>query len=178
MVEPSLEQEIRDILEREAAAGGQGSPSPAGYELQFEKWRLIHKYIHQNPFATRARLPRSEQWREAANRIRDLGELELLDWALLQAEIAGNLERGIQDMRPRRKGPCYGLLLEYVANRKRKALAVLHFAKAGEDEGVFTVNSAFHARTENILGDSPAADDGAGGGHEDVPWEAPDEEES
>ena len=38
-------------------------------------------------------------------------------------------------MRPRKNGPCHGLLLEYAANRKRKALAVLHFAKAGADMG-------------------------------------------
>jgi hypothetical protein len=71
-------------------------------------------------------------------------------------------------------------VLEYVANRKRKALAVLRFARAGEDGedgGVYKVNSAFHARTRDILGGDPAVEDGDG--HEGVPWtgaEAEDED--
>ncbi len=155
----------------QAALGGSESAYLASQELEFEKWRLIHKQVHRHPFTDSDRLARSAQWREAANRIRDLGEMELLDWALQQAEIAGNLERGIQDLRPRRNGPCHALVLEYVANRKRKALAVLRFARAGEDGedgGVYKVNSAFHARTRDILGGDPAAQDS--GGHEGVPW--------
>jgi len=180
MAQRGLEDEIRNILDRQAALGqaahGDGeSVYLASQELEFEKWRLIHKQVHQHPFAVSERLARSAQWREAANRIRDLGEMELLDWTLQQAEIAGNLERGIQDLRPRRNGPCHALVLEYVANRKRKALAVLRFAKAGEDGGVYKVNSAFHARTRDILGGDPAAQDS--GGHEGVPWtEAEDED--
>ncbi len=102
--------------------------------------------------------------------MRALGEIELLDWALLQAEIAENLARGIRDMRPRKNGPCHCLLLEYVANRKRKALAVLRFAKASEEEGVYRVNSDFHARTREILGGVPEEPDPDSGGHEAVPW--------
>ncbi len=55
-------QEIRKILDRQAA-----DPS-----LEFEKWRLIHKFVHAHPFAIPARLARSEQWRDAANQIRDM----------------------------------------------------------------------------------------------------------
>ncbi len=126
--------------------------------------------MHQHPFSLPARFARSAQWREAANRIRDLGEIELLDWTLQQAEIADNLERGIQDLRPRKNGPCHALVLEYVANRKRKALAVLRFAKASEEDGVYRVNSGFHARTREILSDAPEETDPGGGGHEAVPW--------
>jgi hypothetical protein len=186
MAQHGLEDEIRNILDRQAAhgqaaLGDSESAYLASQELEFEKWRLIHKHLHQHLFAVSERLARSAQWREAANRIRDLGEMELLDWTLQQAEIAGNLERGIQDLRPRRNGPCHALVLEYVANRKRKALAVLRFAragedaKAGEDGGVYKVNSAFHARTRDILGGDPAVEDGDG--HEGVPWtEAEDED--
>jgi hypothetical protein len=174
-----LEDEIRDILDRLAALEGDEDAYLARQELEFEKWRLIHKYVHQHPFATPARLARSAQWREAANRIRDLGEVELLDWTLQQAEIADNLERGIRDLRPRKNGPCHALVLEYVGNRKRKALAVLHFARAGEDEGLYKVNSAFHAETRDILGERGGegdGDNGRGGGHEDVPWAEPEDE--
>ncbi len=175
MAHRGLEDEIRSILDRltalEGAQGGDEDAYLARQELEFEKWRLIHKQVHQHPFTLPARLTRAAQWREAANRIRDLGEIELLDWTLQQAEIADNLARGIQDLRPRKNGPCHALVLEYVANRKRKALAVLRFAKAGEDDGLYQVNSAFHARTRDILGGDAAENDG--GGHEGVPWTEP-----
>jgi hypothetical protein len=166
----SLRDEIRRLVDRQADAVGTAGPGGVDPALDFEKWRLIHKYVHDHPFATRERPPRSEQWREAASRVRDLGEPELLDWTLLQAEIAGNLEHGIQDLRPRKNGPCHCLVLEYVANRKRKALAVLRFAQASDEEGVYRVNSDFHARTQEILGDPADEADPGSGGHEAVPW--------
>ena len=134
--------------------------------------------MHQHPFTTAARQPRSAQWREAADRVRDLGEIEVLDWTLQQAEIADNLERAIQDLRPRKNGPCHALVLEYVANRKRKALAVLRFAKDGETEGLYKVNSAFHAKTHDILGEDEddGGDEDGGGGHEGVPWTEPEDD--
>ncbi len=170
----TLEDEIRNILDRQAALQGNEDAYLARQELEFEKWRLIHKQVHQHPFTLPARLARSAQWREAANRIRELGEIELLDWTLQQAEIADNLERGIQDLRPRKNGPCHALVLEYVANRKRKALAVLRFAKAGADGGLYQVDSASHARTRDILSADAGEDDG--GGHEGVPWTEPGDE--
>ena len=185
MARHRLEDEIRTILDRQAALEGALGDSDdadlALQQLEFEKWRLIHKQVHQHPFTLAARLARAAQWREAANRIRDLGEVELLDWTLQQAEIADNLERGIQDLRPRKNGPCHALVLEYLANRKRKALAVLRFAKDGEDDGLYQVDSASHARTLDILGERAGEDDrdgggGTGGGHEGVPWTEPDEE--
>ena len=48
------------------------------------------------------------QWREAAIHIRQLGEIEMLDWVLSQAEVAGNLEHRVQDMQPR-KGGAWGI---------------------------------------------------------------------
>jgi hypothetical protein len=171
-----LEGEIRSILDRLTALEGNEEATLARQQLEFEKWRLIHKQVHRQPFTLAARLTRAAQWREAANRIRDLGEVELLDWTLQQAEIADNLERGIQDLRPRKNGPCHALVLEYLANRKRKALAVLHFAKAGEDGGLYQVDSGFHAKTRDILGgdaEGGDAEEGDGGGHEGVPWAKP-----
>jgi len=164
-----LRSRIADLTARQQAAG-----EPVSYlerqEIEFEKWRLIHKYIHSHPFRTRGHLERSRQWREAANEIRDLGEIELLDWALLQVEVARNLERGIQDMRPRKNGPCHPLVLEYLANRKRKALAVLHFARAGEVGGLHSVNSAHHGHSADILRKQYPEEDDATVSHEDVPW--------
>lgn len=98
--------------------------------LHLRKWRLIHDYVHDRPFTTDPRLARGEQWRRAVDYARDIGEIELLDWVLLQVEIASHLERGIRDLRPRKDGPCHELILEYVANRKRKAHAVRRWLKA------------------------------------------------
>ena len=54
---------------------------------------------------------------------------------------------------------------------------MLHFAKAGADEGMHRFESAFHARTRDILGggEGAAEDDGASGGHEGVPWTKPED---
>jgi hypothetical protein len=165
-----LRAAIAEIVRRQADGEFQAASSLAAQEVEFEKWRLIHKYVHRNGFATRDYLKRSEQCRDAAERVRNIGEPELLDFALQQVEIAGNLERGIRDMRPRKNGPCHPLVLEYVANRKRKALAVLHFAKAGQKHGVYGVNSAFHSKTVDILRQLFPDEEDPTVGHEDLPW--------
>ena len=109
--------------------------TPTRAELQFRKWRLIHRHIHDTPFHTDQRLARSEQWRAAVDYVRDIGEIELLDWVLQQVEIAGHLEQGIRDLRPRKNGPCHGLILEHVADRKRKAHAVCRWLRAARKGG-------------------------------------------
>ncbi len=69
-----LKQGIRKILDRQAAA------DPG---LEFEKWRLIHKFVRAHHFAVLARLARSEQWREAANKIHDrLGQGPRSAWPI------------------------------------------------------------------------------------------------
>ena len=69
----------------------------------------------------------------AVDDVRDIGEIELLDRVLQQVEIATHLDRGIQGLRPRKKGPCHELILEFVANRKRKAHAVYRWTIAAGD---------------------------------------------
>jgi hypothetical protein len=142
-------------------------------QLQVEKWDLIDKQLRSRPFIVSPVHKRSAQWRETANKIRDLRELELLDWTLLQAEIADNHQRGIQDLRPYKRGDCYEILLEYVANRKRKAQAVLQFAEQADKHGCYVVNSQWHSKTAEIIGSSGNNDDEhtyrTCGGHEGVP---------
>jgi hypothetical protein len=129
---------IREIVDLQDTARNGGAPYLADPRLELEKWTLIYKHLRGQPFATDARLSRAEQWREAADQVRDLRELELLDWVIQQAEIAQNLERGIRDLRPRKDGPCHPLILDYVADRRRKAKAVLDFAQAGANEGLLS----------------------------------------
>lgn len=147
----ALLAEIRDLVEIEQAPEAPSLSDVMRRELEFQKWRLMHKYVHDRPFRTRVSIRRSEQWREAMAILREIGDPELNDWLLLQIEVARNIERGVRDLRPRKNGPCHPLVLEYVGNRKRKALAVLHFAKAAEAEGCYRVNSDFHGRTAEIL---------------------------
>ncbi|HQF31156.1 MAG TPA: hypothetical protein PLJ34_06895 [Hyphomicrobiales bacterium] len=146
-----LLREIRAVVEAEQDMEFAAFDDVARCEHELHKWQLIHKYIHDRPFRTRMTIARSEQWREALTEVREVGDPELIDWMLLQVAVAGNLERGIQDLRPRKNGPCHELILEYVGNRKRKALAVLHFAQKAETEGCYRVDGAFHSRTAEIL---------------------------
>lgn len=169
---PAKKQLLADIAEM-VARQERASPALAylaGCELDFAKWQLLHKYVHACPFRTNERQKRSQQWRDAVDDIRDIGEPELLNWCLLQVEVAANRERGINDIRPRKNGPCYPLVLEFVADRKRKALAILHFASEGEKKGAWGVNSGHHAKTEEILGKAGHRYDAHSEGHEVLPW--------
>ncbi len=130
--DPALQREIERAIAELAAAENRAAPYAERLDLEFRKWQAIHKYVHRNPFATDERLARSAQWRAVLDYARDLREPEVLDWVLQQVEIAEHHEHGIRDLRPRKSGPCHPLLLEYVANRKRKALAVLRWAREWE----------------------------------------------
>ena len=147
----ALKMGILDLLKREGELAARDDADLEKSEIQFDKWRLIHKYLHANPYRDRLNAKRSTQWREAVEQIRGLRDQEFTDWVCLQIEVAGNIENGIHEMRPRKGGPTYLVMLEYVANRKRKALAVLHFARDGEKYGVYTVNAEWHAKTMEIL---------------------------
>jgi hypothetical protein len=67
-----LKQETRRILDCQATAASRGGVAAAEPSLEFETWRLVHKLVHAHPFAVPARLARSEQRRDAANKIRDM----------------------------------------------------------------------------------------------------------
>jgi hypothetical protein len=136
----------------------------------FQKWRLLHEWTRRHPYRDRPVARRSDAWREALDRFRPLRDPELIDWLALQIEVAANLEKGVQDMRPRDPGPTWIVALEYVANRKRKALAVLHWAEAASRDGCYTVDSAWHARSAAILGGEPTVAQRGDGGHEGVPF--------
>ncbi len=166
----ALSKAINDIVMRQQVGEFDDLSPLQIQDLEFQKWRLIHRRVHGAPFTTSQHLKRSDQWRAALEPVRDIKEPEVLDWAINQVEIASNLERGIPDMRPRKNGACHALVLEYVANRKRKALAVLHFVKASEEQGAYGVNSAFHSKTAGILNEKFPGDEDHEAGHEEVPW--------
>jgi len=138
----------RETEHRRVPAGGLDVERQA---LQLAKWRAIHIFLHKTPYRDRPGLSRSQQWSAALDRIRELHETELIDWVVLQVEVARNLERGVQDMRPRKNGPTFLVMLEHVANRKRKALAVLKWMRAADRDGYYCVDGEFHAETRRIL---------------------------
>ncbi len=130
--------EIRALVAAQCRLNEAGASIIEKSELQLRKWRMIHKHLHAHPFPTKARAKRSEQWRDAVQCIRGLDDMDVLDWVLLQADVAGNIERGIREMRPRKNGPCHALLLEYVRDRKRKALAVYKWSLAADEANTAT----------------------------------------
>lgn len=133
--------EIRALAAAQYRLNEAGASIIEKSDLQLRKWRMIHKHLHAHPFPTKARAKRSEQWRDAAQYIRGMDDMDVLDWVLLQAEVADNIERGIREMRPRKNGPCHGLLLEYVRDRKRKALAVHKWALAADETNTATMDT-------------------------------------
>ena len=165
--------DITDMVSRQERTGS-GQTSALDYlascELDFAKWQLLHKYVHGAAFRTNERKKRSDQWRDAVDIIREIGEHELLNWCLLQVEVAANRERGINDIRPRKNGPYFPLVLEFVADRKRKALAILHFASEGEKKGAWGVNSRHHTKTEEILNKVNRQYEAHDEGHKVLPW--------
>ncbi len=120
-----------DLVKKAVRAEQQNSDKDSlrGAELAFEKWRLIHKYVHARPFALGSGLARSKEWSLVAQKYAGFGDVELDHWLQMQIDVAQNRENGISDLRERRDGPVYLVVLEYIANKKRTALAILHWAK-------------------------------------------------
>ena len=126
--------------------------------LELERWRLVEQLIGASPFATRTTLPRSRQWRDATERLRDAAPCpELLDWLLLQAEVARNLERGVRDLRPRKDGPCHMLALQHAMSRRRKAEVVLGWAEAALEQGADLTRRPSRVFTANGTTPAPPA---------------------
>ncbi len=137
-----------------------------------EKWRLIHQLVEAHPFSTRERLKRSQQWREAFDRVRDIRDREFHAWILLQVEVAANIERGVREMRPRKSGPCWPQIVEYARQRMVKAEKILTFASEGvKSGGVNAVDGDWHQKTTEILKKARRKYQPYDhGGHEDIPW--------
>ncbi len=118
---------------------------------QYEKWKLMHEYVRLRPFRVAPRQKRSDQWQEAMNKVRELRDQDVIDWLWQQSDISRNHENGIQDVRPPRRGTCHEALVEFLAMRERKALVVLQWEEGAQREGCHRIDSAFHARTKEIL---------------------------
>lgn len=135
-------REVREVVEHDGVVKADPKAEDrARYQAQLETWRAVHRFLHHTPYRDRAVLKRSDQWKAVLDRVRDLGERELTDWVALQVEVARNREKGIPDMRPRKNGPTFLVMLEYVANRKRKALALLKWAIEADRNGVITTGT-------------------------------------
>lgn len=132
----SLKTRLRQVI---AAASSPNARTRSYLELcamEIERWRLVAELIERQPFRTPANLPRSEQWRRATSLLRDAAPCPaLLDWLLLQTEVASNLEKGVRDMRPRKDGPCHGLALAYARQRLAKAETVHAWAETATASG-------------------------------------------
>jgi hypothetical protein len=158
---------LREAVRREAEL--QDDPRAdeiATSRASLEKWRLLHRWTRRHVYRDRMRAKRSDVWRAALERFRPLRDCELIDWLALQVEVAANIENGAPDMRPRVPGPTWLATLEYVSNRKRKALAILHWAQAAQGDEGRAGGSAPRPRPSG----EPTVFGRGAGGHEGVPW--------
>ncbi len=167
----ALLERINAIAARQEEEGGD-IPYLEACRLEEEKWRLAHELLSQSPFATREHLGRSDQWRAAYDRVRAIRDGEFHAWILLQIEVAANIERGVREMRPRKSGPCYPQILEYLRQRHAKAEKILVFATEGQQQGgVNAVDGGWHDTTLKILKKAGRRYDPYDhAGHEEVPW--------
>jgi hypothetical protein len=118
---------------------------------QYAKWQLMHEYVRLRPFHVNPHQPRSRQWQDALNKVRELRDKDVFDWLLVQADIARHKEQGIQDVRPPSRGTCYESLLAFMRQREHKARVVLEWEEGAQAHGCYRVNGTFHARTKEIL---------------------------
>jgi len=124
----SCPEALRSIYAAEKSFEFLLGPPHAKTSLALDKWRLIHRLAKRTPHHPNTNLSRGDQWREMRDHwISNLPVLEVIAWIGEQAEIADNIAAGIQDLRPRKNGPCQDVLMEYLNNRKRKALSVHRF---------------------------------------------------
>lgn len=131
---PSWPAGLADVYAARTAPETLLGPPHVWSGVEFRRWRILHKAIHGHPFHPAPSLSRGDQWRAVHAHVDGLlGDVEILGWIDLQAEINDNRARGHHDWRPRKDDPCHDLLLEYVANRKRTALAIHHFDLAEKD---------------------------------------------
>ena len=166
----AFSDKLRQARDRESLLSDPTAADDLALRLaSFEKWRLLHEWTRRHPYRDRPLARRSDVWREALERFRPLRNSEFIDWLALQIEVAANLEKGVPDMRPRDPGPTWIVALEYVANRKRKALAVLRWSEAASRDGCYTVDSAPRARSAILSDESTGAERGDGG-HEGLPF--------
>lgn len=128
--------EFEAVLAEEKALEGVEATDPAVVEIQHRKWRLIHKHYHDHPFRVSESLARAQQWRKVLDHVRaEVPDVELVDWLVQQVQVAENIAAGIRDLRPRKNGPVYDVFMEFVSNKKRKAVAVHHWVKAAKGSG-------------------------------------------
>ena len=100
----------------------------------------------------------------------------MVDWLALQVEVAANIENGAPDMRPRVPGPTWLATLDFVSNRERKALAVLHWAQAARDDAGSDADRESLRRVASLLGADRARFGRGAGGHEGAPWPLDEED--
>jgi hypothetical protein len=133
-----LADAIRQARQDRDRLRDRGATDRALAEAELALAALLHRYVHRHCYRDKERDERSAQWQAALDRLRPVADEALLDWLIVQIDVARNLARGIQDMRPRKDGPTWLVLLEHVGNRKRKAKAVLDWLIAAGSGGAAT----------------------------------------
>lgn len=133
----------QDAIRREMSSDNDLADDFARATASHAKWQRIHRYVRVVPYRDLPAEPRSRQWQRAVALVRDIGDLDLLEWTVAQADLAlAEVSRGARAAAPQtRVEPTYLVLLKSVADRKRKARAELDWALTARDRGWITCTS-------------------------------------
>lgn len=141
---PKLLSEAQAAVSFDMSSAMQFGSDVDAASAEHRKWQLIHRYVLLHPFLDDATAPRVRQWQAALGRIRDIGDLDLIEWVLAQADTAlakAKARSGASDVTDASL-PTYLLLLRHVAARKRQARAQLKWARDAEQSGWSTCTTA------------------------------------
>lgn len=136
-----LRAEVRQAVVAELSAEMQLGEETQFAEAALAKWRLIHRYVQRTPFADDPALPRSRQWQAVRGRVRQLDDLELLEWVDIKIDSALRHEQRSGAAGQHQAGSTYLVLLNNVAARKRRAQAAVRWVKEAGEKGWITCNT-------------------------------------
>lgn len=139
----ALLAEAQDAIGREMSSDNDLADDLARATASHAKWQRIHRFVRAVPYRDLPAESRPRQWQRAVGLARDIGDLDLLEWTVAQADLAwAEVSRSAHtSAQETRVEPTYLVLLKAVADRKRKARAELDWALTARDRGWITCTS-------------------------------------
>lgn len=137
----------QDAVAADMASDLQLSDELTAAESANRRWQAVHRYVRAVPWRDDALLTRPRHWQVAITMSRNLGDLDLMEWAVAMADRA-HAEASRQH-RDQDNGvavaanadavvPTYLAFLKEIANRRRKARVSLHWAQTARQNGWIT----------------------------------------
>ena len=139
---PELLRAVQDAVAADMSSTVQFGADIDAAVAEHRKWQLIHRYVLRTPFHSEPGAPRAQQWQGVLGRVREIGDLDLIEWVIEQADTAIAKARTEPARLAETAIPTYLLLLRHVASRKRQARAQLRWAKDADKSGWSTCTTA------------------------------------